>query len=235
MFESRITNNIPTRFRITDRPFNNILNITGVKQKEITSLPSESVILEVGSGTNQSFSRGVKEIRPDILCVSLDPTIAIKPDDFVTTVSDWKKHLPSALYYDNYSENSDSEKAYSQRIRDLRIEQAIITGNVIAGLAPNLPFRDESIDLIIDSWAAGYYLDKNSGLLLEYIKEISRILKPGGKAKIYPVFDIQGFNLDTERFKKLFPSLEIEFVPGSVFIGLSIFKLFDENSVSRNS
>lgn len=53
MFESRITNNIPTRFRITDRPFNNILNITGVKQKEITSLPSESVILEVGSGTNQ--------------------------------------------------------------------------------------------------------------------------------------------------------------------------------------
>lgn len=128
-----------------------------------------------------------------------------------------------------------SKKKYSAEIRRIRLTEANKTGNVIAGLAPNLPIKDSSVDYVVDSWAAGYYLDKNSNNFINYIHDISRVLKPGGKAKLYPVFDKEGFRLDTKRFQNLFPDIKIEFVFGSVFIGLSIFKLFDKDFSSRNT
>jgi len=215
---------MPDRFRITDRSFNKIINIVGLKESEIMSLPDSAVILEVGSGTNQAFARAVKELRPDILCVSLDPTLAIKPEDYVTTVSDWKDRIPTAIYYDNYSANTPSEQDYSEKIRQLRITEANKTGNVVAGLAPNLPIRDNSVDLIIDSWAAGYYLDKNTDNFIDYIHNISRVLKPAGKARVYPVFDKQTFRLNFEEFRSKFPDVKIDLIEGSVFLGLSISK-----------
>jgi len=182
-------------FRITDRSFSKILETLRLNEYDILKLEPNSVILEVGSGTNQAFARAIKELRPDILCVSLDPTLAIKPEDYVTTVSDWKGTLPSAIYYDNFSENTPQEQVYSSRIRDVRIEEANKTGNTIAALTPDLPFRENSIDLIVDSWAAGYYLDKNSNKFVHYIEDISRVLKNEGNARLFPVFERQILNL----------------------------------------
>lgn len=234
MMENKIGQNsnqnrseMPPMFRITDRSFNTIIDLLGMSKKDFLALPQNSVVLEVGSGTNQTFSRELKNLREDLICISLDPTLAIKPDDYVTNVTDWKnnnREIPTSIYYDNYSENTDEEKKYSTSIRATRIQEANITGNVVAGLAPNLPFKENSVDLVVDSWAAGYYLDKNSDKFIAYISDLSRILRPGGSARLYPVFDKQGFKFDLTILRDANPNVEIQLLPGSVYDGLVITK-----------
>lgn len=58
--------------------------------------------------------------------------------------------------------------------------------NTIAAIAPNLPFRDDQFDAIFDNHAAFLYFSPNTDLLEQYIRELLRILKPGGTAYVFP-------------------------------------------------
>lgn len=218
-------------YRITDRSFDTIIRNLRISLKEIMDLPEKSLIVEVGSGTNQNFARAVKELRPDSLVVSIDPTLAIDKEGFVTNVTEWKGNIPTAIYYDNYTENSPSEQDYSQRIKDMRVNEANKTGNVVAALAPNLPLQNESTNLLIDSWAAGYYLEKNSDDFINYLKDISRILKPGGFARIYPVTQRTEQSLRSiQEVRALLPEMKIDVIIGSLHIGYNISKPQSKNS-----
>jgi ubiquinone/menaquinone biosynthesis C-methylase UbiE len=213
-------------FRITDRSYDTIIRNLRLSDKDIINLPEESVIVEVGSGTNQSFARAVKELKPKSLVVSIDPTLAINKEDYVTTVTEWKGNIPTAIYYDNLSENNSSEQNYSERIKSIRLSEANKTGNVMAALAPDLPIKENSVNLLIDSWAAGYYLDKESNEFINYLKDISRVLKPGGFARLYPVSErSQNSSRTLHEIRNKLPDIEIDLIIGSLHTGYNIKKL----------
>lgn len=55
----------------------------------------------------------------------------------------------------------------------------------VAAVGDKLPFPDNSFDSVVSFWAVPYYLEK--GDVYYTLKEIVRVLKPGGKAILFPL------------------------------------------------
>jgi len=181
-------------FRVTNREFEQSLEAVDLNKRHIMNLPIDAKIAEIGSGLDQEFANGVKSIRPDVKVISLDPTLGLENKDFYTTTEESPDHgIRSVQYKYNDPEINKSSYADSlekqQETKRKRLESAHETGGVVAGLAPEIPFADESLDLLVDSWGPGLYLDRyEEGSELEiYLNNISRSLKNGGEAHIYPI------------------------------------------------
>lgn len=61
----------------------------------------------------------------------------------------------------------------------------------VAGLAQELPFKNDTFDLIISFFAIPLHIEKSSDEII-FFEEIFRTLKPGGQARIAPF--VQTFN-----------------------------------------
>jgi len=59
----------------------------------------------------------------------------------------------------------------------------------IAGLAQELPFKSNIFDSVLSSWAIPMYLEKNRKEYETSFREIARVLKPGGKAYLAPIWE----------------------------------------------
>jgi len=59
----------------------------------------------------------------------------------------------------------------------------------VAGLAQNLPFKDNSFDAITSIFAVPVYLETSAGEYDRTFREIVRTLKPGGTAYLWPIFE----------------------------------------------
>ena len=57
----------------------------------------------------------------------------------------------------------------------------------VAGLSESLPFRDEAFDLIISNHAVPWHIAEDTQKVIASIREIIRVLKPGGEARLHPV------------------------------------------------
>ena len=57
----------------------------------------------------------------------------------------------------------------------------------IAGSATNIPFKDNTFDLVISKAAIMFHLDFDSGVLNEAIEECLRVTKPGGSIRLHPL------------------------------------------------
>ena len=64
-------------FFVTNRTFEQICHLVQLTEQDITDLPKNAVILEIGSGVFQNFARQMSEIRPDVQVLSIDPSLAI--------------------------------------------------------------------------------------------------------------------------------------------------------------
>ena len=71
-----------------------------------------------------------------------------------------------------------------------------------AALAQELPFRDEIFDQIIGEYSVPYYLPREQKEYDDALSEMVRVLKPGGKAVLYPV-DADDEQYLHESFSKL--------------------------------
>lgn len=213
-------------FRVTNRTFEKINENLKIAENYLLNLPTNAKVLEVGSGANQEFANGLKKIRPDIITVSLDPTFALQKGKFAAIVTDWEAGKPTAVMYDSLKNSDEDEENYFQMVQDSRIKNANETGNVISALAPKLPFQDNSFDLIIDSWAAGYYLRSNLNDTKEYLEDLIRIIKPGGEIRISPLFDKHENVESKKKIKYILKSLnsEIKLIDGLSFYGVIIKK-----------
>jgi len=58
---------------------------------------------------------------------------------------------------------------------------------LIAGIAQELPFKDQAFDVVVSNWAVPWYIPRDQKAYNLAFQEMSRVLKPGGQAFLYPV------------------------------------------------
>jgi len=208
-------------FFVTNRTFEQICSLVKLTEQDITHLPKNATILEIGSGVFQNFARQMSEIRPDVQVVSIDPSLAIgihgKNNFELKTVRDEERNVETAIYQNkgilsSFIPPKKSKVEELQSLQELRIKEALKTGNVLAALAPDLPIKDSSLDLIIDVYGPGFYIQVNQESEIErYFREIHRVLKPAGEIRIFPAVNMDLYlrrsNVDEDfsrEFSKVF-------------------------------
>jgi SAM-dependent methyltransferase len=122
-------------------------------------------------------------------------------------VLDWETEL--RLPYERYAESLPDrlseepraaalKKKRQELIESIRFEKTAKEAEVVKAMFPFLPFPPESFDRFVAFWSISTYamehLDEED--FSSYWKEIDRVLKPGGKAYIFPLF--QGSEYEME-------------------------------------
>ncbi|MBI2415632.1 MAG: methyltransferase domain-containing protein [Candidatus Kerfeldbacteria bacterium] len=122
-------------------------------------------------------------------------------------VLDWATELDEP--YRQFAENlpkrlseKDREKKLQEKRRQLiesiRFEKTAKEAEVVQAMFPFLPFDDATFDRFVAFWSISTYVFEHleSGELTRYWEEIYRLLKPGGKAYIAPLFQSNEYELD---------------------------------------
>ncbi|OGY64743.1 MAG: hypothetical protein A3I24_02425 [Candidatus Harrisonbacteria bacterium RIFCSPLOWO2_02_FULL_41_13b] len=119
----------------------------------------DKIILDIGSGGG-GFAAGVKE-NPELnsRVISLDPN------------------------YNLEKLSEENANLIKKAVRELKSEQL----PMVAGLSQELPFKDESIDLVISNHAVPWHILDSADKVSKSIKEMIRVLKPGGEIRLHPV------------------------------------------------
>ncbi len=115
------------------------------------------LVLDIGSGQREKFAREAR--RKGIRVVSLNPEL--KEEDI-------RRYHKSGLLLD--------------RLRGIKRES-------VAGIAQQLPFKENTFNVVLSNYGVPFYLyhlpDRKSALEPAF-REIIRVLKPGGRAYLYP-------------------------------------------------
>ncbi|HMS92338.1 MAG TPA: class I SAM-dependent methyltransferase [Candidatus Saccharibacteria bacterium] len=114
-------------------------------------------VLDIGSGINETFSKEAAGHGVDV--VSLNPNLIGEYNRILIKTQSEYGTEPSATEW---------------------------LAQSVAGLAQELPFADNSFDTVISSAVFPVYIE-NENERLQILAEISRVLKPGGKAYLSPV------------------------------------------------
>ncbi len=163
-------------FRLTPRSAENYYEIFAFSPKD---LKPNAIVLDAGSGTEQEFAKSLATSRPDIRVISLDPSLALPSDD--------EALKEMGISYDIIplkSPNKPDEKT-TQQDREQRVKNKF--GEVVAAIAPHLPFKDQTFDYIFDNHGPFMYFSPDKNELERYVAELLRITKPGGNIDIYPL------------------------------------------------
>jgi ubiquinone/menaquinone biosynthesis C-methylase UbiE len=116
------------------------------------------VIVDLGSGISQGLSYDLDKMGyKDKTVISIDPILGL---------------------LENPSNNLSQE--------DLINLRSNAQPNTVAGLAQELPLKDESADAILALFSVPRYLDKSDDIN-NFLDQVVRVLKPGGEARIYPI------------------------------------------------
>lgn len=207
--------NIP-EFYVTNRSFEQICSTIHLTLEDIQKLPQNAVIMELGSGVIQNFARKIKEIRPDIQVISIDPSLSIgSPSDSdyeSKVIKDKNNEIDTAVYinknlWSSFEPPKQAKITDLKELQDFRLKEAAQTGGVVSALAPDLPIRENSLDLIIDVYGPGLYIQINQEKEIEeYFREIYRVLKVNGEMRIYPAI-----NMSLELRRNMDPESSREF------------------------
>ncbi len=99
-------------------------------------------------------------------------------------------------------------------LNSLRLHKQTENSEVIAGIFPNLPLKSQSMDRIVCSYSISTHVipDADKVDFESWLGEIQRVLKPGGKAYIFPMQ--QGFpfgrTYDDEALQKAMETFNIK-------------------------
>lgn len=130
------------------------------------ALPEKAVVLNVGGGEKQIFEKELKEIRPDINVITIDPSI----------FSDKSWHFSGK---DLVSYNRD--KMIS------RIDSLANKSHTVAAYGQRLPLASDSVDAILDIHAASQWATSLESYKT-FLEEAMRVLRVGGKLYIGNVY-----------------------------------------------
>lgn len=174
---------------VTDRGLEQVLEDMGIEESEIDKFPKEGMVLNIGSGLYQKFEEELKKKRGDLKIVSVDPSLGIEKQ--ILEKGDWyieKLGSSIAQYKDKEQPKmkwgKDMTIKNPEEFQDERLKKLKNAGsNSVAALAPQLPFRSGSFDIIIDCVASMRYLGDEKSRKDNLIS-ICDLLKPGGSAYI---------------------------------------------------
>ncbi|MDP3973824.1 MAG: class I SAM-dependent methyltransferase [Candidatus Daviesbacteria bacterium] len=167
-------------------------------------------ILDVGSGTYQAFAKKLRNMRPDLDVVSIDPSLFIAD-------------------YEIQDETGKIRPITRGEKTERRLKKS---SQVIAAMAPDLPFKNDSFDYIFDNHGAFMYFPNDPKELKNYLGELLRITRPDSQINIYPLdLYIEALIEDpNERF-----NISKNRISGLVGeIGIQNFQLFTSLEQTRN-
>jgi len=148
----------------TDRGFEGYLQWLGLEEEDLMG----KKILDIGSGLNQ-FAEDIKNKNLNIDVISLDLFYSLSQKE------------RERLFKDRHSEETFPE---TKEKLDILAEHGR-EGKLIAGLAEELPFKDESFDMVFSLFAMPAYAESDEQVK-KFVSEVQRVLKKGGSARIYP-------------------------------------------------
>ena len=79
----------------------------------------------------------------------------------------------------------------------------------LATTAQGLPFENDSIDEILCSFLLFVWL-RDKSALADVLSEFLRVLKPGSKAKLYPLHDWRFMRIKNARLKQVLAKFQLE-------------------------
>jgi SAM-dependent methyltransferase len=126
--------------------------------------PSDIVgrrVLDIGSGYHRIFGREAEEIGASEV-ISLDPNIL-------------------SGMWDGRLGPEKVQAHHAQALAD------VATGKLVRGLSQEMPFEDRSFDTALALFSVPLYLPLHQSERSQTFREILRILKPGGRAFVFPV------------------------------------------------
>jgi len=161
-------------------------------------LKNRGVIVDIGAGF-ANFAQKVNERfgETGTKAYAIDPVYTFFNGDF----EEFEKSLDgSGLFLDfGYGRTSQEGKGLEEvkqemkRLYDEFYREATQSGCYIAGSHQNLPFKNESVDLIVGNNSILRF--NNREIVIRALNEIVRILKQSGEARIGPTY----FDWDKER------------------------------------
>lgn len=189
-------------FRVTDRSLDEYKKFNHI---DMERLPKNATVVDIGSGTFQKFSKELADERPDLKVISIDASLALPPIEHGVY-----SKTGEISYHHHNPENNEIERV-NEDFRKKRLKNK--QPNTLAAVLPNIPLKENSADLIIDSFGPAMYLDDEKHN--KYFSEIIRVLKKGGSAHLYPIDTIDEFigskpeetsnriNIATKRIEKI--------------------------------
>jgi len=174
---------------VTDRDLEQVLEDMGIEASEIDKFPKEGVVLNIGSGLYQKFEEELKKKRDDLKIISVDPSLGVEKKDLEkgdwyieklgNSIAQYKRQSEPKMKWGKDMTIKNPEKFQDERYRKLKSAGS----NSVAALAPQLPFKSGSFDVIIDCVASMRYLNDEM-IRKENLISICDLLKPGGSAYI---------------------------------------------------
>jgi SAM-dependent methyltransferase len=79
----------------------------------------------------------------------------------------------------------------------------------LATTAQNLPFDNDSVDEILCGFLLFVWI-RDESVLADVLSEFLRVLKPGSKAKLYPLYDWRFMRAKSERLQQVLANFRIE-------------------------
>lgn len=173
-------------FRTTDRPFLNTLYFSDLEENFFRSLPDNALIVEMGSGLNQNFANGIKNINPLLRTISIDPSLAINTS-FKTVTKIGSSGEPEAVEYQKYPDRKEWHDTEEREnlTRESRKQKAKETGYVMSGVAPSVPLAPKSVSLFIDNYGPILYLPREE--ISIYIRNILKSITEKGEIRLIPI------------------------------------------------
>lgn len=159
-------------------------------------LPQKAKILNIGGGLTQVFEKELKEARPDVSIITLDPS----------------------LFENNYDVQTHEgvKGIWRNRPDEKRADLISNKEGTVVGLGQAIPLADETIDEAIDIHAAAQYSNSEESYK-QYLREVMRVLKPGGKFYIFNTYmgdpvpgDEENERQQIEFSQRIFAELGIE-------------------------
>jgi len=148
----------------TDREMKQYFDFFGVSINEL-----KGRVLELGSGLTEKAVRGMKKERPDLEIVVCNPQLA-------------QKNMRDLRIFNTIRGIEKNKDLYQQKI------------SVLAALASDLPFPDNSFNTIISNYAIPFYLPEDKNLFKQVFSEIKRVLAENGIAYFYPITNPSAFS-----------------------------------------
>lgn len=122
-------------------------------------------------------------------------------------LADWEEKLKPS--YESFAarfsldtpdeERTEALRSKRQRlIESIRLEKTAKDAHVVQAMFPHLPFKDATFDRFVAFWSISTYVfpSLTREEMRTYWNEIQRVLKPGGKSYIGPIFEGNERDLD---------------------------------------